>query len=726
MGIEITGKTGLRATIALALAACMTNSLALVPEIIYSLPSEDIRENPAATSQKESSVHNSPSPKKSPDNSTSMLERVVSFESEKMARERELYLQAEKALQKRHYATFSRLLPKLKNYPLYPYLRYQDIQRRIGSVSTRELSQFFTEFKSQPVAHSLKLRLLNYLGARGQWEKFLTFYTPQQNASLQCYHAYALIRTGNATAAYPEIEQLWQTGSSQPRNCDRVFNSWKAAGKLTPEMTWKRFELALDNGNSTLGRFLVRSLPPHDRKLAKTWVKLYRHPNRLPHYQETLLNSSHPKASRVLMTALKRLTSRYPQKAAEVLQQSDIINHLAEADYDYLKQSLAISFSRKQLPGAEHWFSQIPVTQLSNLGLEWRIRVALRESEWKTALNAINALPQTEQKSDRWRYWRARVLHEQGLESTAKKLFKKLAKKRSYYGFLAADRMNQPYSIKDNPHQPTADQLFVVVQNPGIQRARELFYLGRTTQARREWQYATSPMSNNQRINASKLAQLWGWAGQSILTMASTDSLDDIDLRFPLLLQDKVMEHSQRASIDPAWTYGVIRRESAFIPDARSNKGAIGLMQLMPATAKRISQSVEKVSYHNSSQLTQPDTNLALGTHYLNKMLNRFDGQKVLATAAYNAGATRVEKWLPKDNTLDAERWIENIPFKETREYVASVLAFSIIYADRLGMESQRLSNWMDKITPRNESVVKRDSDKEQLASLKDERTSLR
>jgi soluble lytic murein transglycosylase len=300
-----------------------------------------------------------------------------------------------------------------------------------------------------------------------------------------------------------------------------------------------------------------------------------------------------------------------------------------------------------------------------------------------------------------------------------------LAKRRSYYGFLAADRMGLPYTMKDHPYQPTAAQLFSVVQRQDVRRTRELLELGRMHEARREWYRSTRSMTNDERVDASKLAQLWGWADQSILTMARTDNRDDLDLRFPLLFQDKVITHSQQASIDPAWTYGVIRRESAFIRDARSSKGAVGLMQLMPATAKRMSRSFKKIKYRGSRQLTHADTNLALGTHYLNKMLKRFGGQTVLATAAYNAGEHRVDKWLPKENEIDAERWIENIPFKETREYVASVLAFTVIYADRLGMENQRLSERMTKIATKDSILAKKEQDGEQLASLKSENTEL-
>lgn len=716
MGLKRTQKTGVRVVVALMAVGWISHASALLQESSGSPYSVESQKAVTFELSPPSRLQNAPT----------MLDRVVNFESEKLSRQRERFVEAEQALQKNQLTKYRRLLPELADYPLYPYLRVQDIQRRLGSVSNKELQQFFDSFESQPATEMLRGKLLRYYIRKGQWKQFLAFYTPQNNSSLQCYHAYALIRTGNTDAAWSVIEKLWQTGKSRPRNCDRVFNLWKSAGKLTPELAWKRLELTLEDGNRRLASYLVRSLPASDRKLARTWIKLYRQPERIDHYWPRLASSSHVMATEILHNVMLRLARKNPEQLAELLDQEGIFDNMpAQAKYD-LVEALAISLSRKHLPGAESWFAQIPEEQLTELGREWRIRVALRETRWQTALNAMNGLSRYEQESDRWSYWRARALEELGLKTTAQTQLSKLAQRRSYYGFLAADRMGLPYAIKDRPYQPTASNLFSVVQRPDVRRTREFLQLGRIIEARREWNQTTSSMTNDERINASKLAQLWGWADQSILTMARTDNRDDIDLRFPLLYQDKVMAHSQQASIDPAWTYGVIRRESAFVQDARSSKGAVGLMQLMPATAKRMSRSIKKLNYRSSTQLTHADTNLALGTQYLNKMLERFGGQTVLATAAYNAGENRVDRWLPKDSEMDAERWIENIPFRETREYVASVLAFTVIYADRLGLDGQRLSERMTTITPKDSIAARKSQNSEQLASLNSESTELR
>lgn len=629
-----------------------------------------------------------------------LVERVINYQGAELAEQRTRFEAAEKALRLQRINEFRRLLPGLVDYPLYPYLRYQDIKRRLSRVSSEELNSFFKQYGDLPVAAQLRQKLLRQLARQGRWQRFLDYYQATSNVRLQCHYLYALLRTGQEQAAWPQIEKRWLSGKSQPSNCDRVFKRWKAAGKLTTELVWQRMELALSKGRRTLARYLVRSLPAKEQPLARLWIKLHRKPQLLARYQKRIEHSNHPMAERLFINVITRLARRDPQAAADLWMTSQQARETPAEDQYALLQEIAMAMARRQLPGAEAWFSLIPADTLSDTAREWRVRAALRQAQWSEARAALDGLTPAQQTTDRWQYWRARVNEELGNTEQAMTQFTTLARQRSFYGFLAADRLNLPYTIADRPHETSAGSLFEIGQTPAVRRAREFLQLGRLVPARREWRSATRTMNNEQRVDAAKLAQLWGWAEQSILTMAGTNQRDDLKLRFPLLYQKEVLDYSQQAEINPAWTYGVIRRESAFVVDARSPKGALGLMQLMPATAKNIARSLPK-KYRGRGKLTQPNANLALGTHYLRKMLKRFGGQTVLATAAYNAGAQRIQRWLPEKGSLDAERWIENIPYRETREYVTSVLAFTIIYADRLGIEPIRLSQHMASVSSR-------------------------
>jgi soluble lytic murein transglycosylase len=174
---------------------------------------------------------------------------------------------------------------------------------------------------------------------------------------------------------------------------------------------------------------------------------------------------------------------------------------------------------------------------------------------------------------------------------------------------------------------------------------------------------------------------------------------DDLALRYPLPFRQSFEQHATSASIPTTWALGIARSESLFMRDVRSHAGAIGLMQLMPATGRQVARQI-KLAYSGLDTLTDPNHNIRLGTTYLGSMAARYDGNHVLATAAYNAGPHRVDRWLPQSGVVDARVWIENIPFNETRKYVRRVMAAETIFHWRLTGEMRRLSDRLPQVEP--------------------------
>ena len=199
---------------------------------------------------------------------------------------------------------------------------------------------------------------------------------------------------------------------------------------------------------------------------------------------------------------------------------------------------------------------------------------------------------------------------------------------------------------------------------------------------------------------ASWIARCRDWHARAILTIARTTELDDLDLRFPLAFRRAVESPSVRRSLPPAAVYAVIRQESAFMSDARSSAGALGLMQIMPRTGREIARAMGR-RLRNRNELLVPRLNVEMGTHYLRSLLREVDGHIVLATASYNAGPHRVRRWLPAQGEVEAAVWIDSIPFTETRRYVRRVLAYHAIYEHRLGQRPTRLSERMPPVPSR-------------------------
>jgi soluble lytic murein transglycosylase len=219
-----------------------------------------------------------------------------------------------------------------------------------------------------------------------------------------------------------------------------------------------------------------------------------------------------------------------------------------------------------------------------------------------------------------------------------------------------------------------------------------LFYVGQDGRGRSEWDAVVRHLSAEDKLQAAMLAHRWGWHSRAISVAASLGEYDDLSIRYPLPYQQTFEAFSSQASISSTWAYGIARSESLFMRDARSSAGAVGLMQLMPATGRDVAKEI-KLPYSGLATLVDPESNIRLGTTYLGQMATRYNGNQVLATAAYNAGPHRVDRWLPEDGSIDARIWIENIPFDETRKYVKRVLAAQAIFHWRMTGKIRRLSD---------------------------------
>ncbi|VAW54077.1 Soluble lytic murein transglycosylase precursor, partial [hydrothermal vent metagenome] len=511
---------------------------------------------------------------------------------------------------------------------------------------------------------------------------------PHYGINAQCQYLDALLQTDQHTVAYPQIEQLWLSADSRPETCDAIFKQWQAAGYKTPLIIWQRFKLTMALGNLHLARYLIKFMPTNEAAIAKKWIKIYKNPQLIT--TSEALNIDHPDQANILLHGLKRLSRKDISLAINTYQQLDknIFNYSQNAQ---LFRYFGLRLAREHMPDASIWLSRIPASHVDKQVEEWTIRTAIRQGDWRRLLSSINNLSRHKQTEYRWQYWWAYANAQLGNKNEALGIYQYLATKRSYYGFLAADHLNLPYAFEEKAVEITPSAFKHVFERSEILRAREFYFMGHIISARREWRQLIQHINNEEKLAASKIAQYWKWHDRAIITMGKTRYRDDIELRFPLHLDKKVHAWSNQRKIDPEWIYAIIRRESAFMTDARSPVGAMGLMQLMPKTARHVARQLN-IRYKGRNSLLGSNTNIRLGTSYLERMLSKLNSQQVLATAAYNAGPHRVKKWLPIHNKMTAAQWIETIPFSETREYVSHVLAYTAIYQHRMEKQITRLS----------------------------------
>ncbi len=622
--------------------------------------------------------------------------------------QRKIFITAEQAVNKGNLQLARQLKSSIKSYPLYPYLEYKLLKRNLGRESNQAIQTFLDDYPDTPLAGYLRLRWLNHLASKKRWQDYVDFYEPQKNIDRQCHYLNALIHTGKKSAAFELIEPLWLYGKSRPKACDQAFAAWKKSPSFTPDLTWQRIELSIDKGQIKLARYLGKQLPASDKPWVERWIKA----DKAPH--SVLRNSSFKQPfkykNKILAHAVKREIRSSVFGALDLWQQIQKRHQFDELETLQMNRKLAYWLMRKEDSIAAYDFiaNVEPGSHDSKLQ-ETRLRAGLLRQDWHHVLVWLDNLPAEDQATERWQYWRARALQQQGDNPAANKIFTQLADSRSYYGFSAADQVDLAYHFAPGKTPINQKVSNSIKQSATVARIEELLALDRTNSAKREWYLFTKNMQDDELMAAAVLAKTWDWHDQAIFTLARSEYWDDLELRFPVEHQKPVKKQARVTRLDPSWIYGIIRQESAFNAAVRSHAGAVGLMQLMPATARFVSKKLLKQKPHNSAQLIVPENNILLGTTYLRHVLDKLQHNPVLATAAYNAGPHRVNRWLPK-HQLSADIWVELIPFKETRRYVQRVFTYASIYDHRLDTKLRRLSERMPAIRGTEQVSAKADT----------------
>lgn len=613
--------------------------------------------------------------------------------------QRQDYLAAIEALKAGQLAHYRARLDKLSGYPLRGYAEYEFLKDRIATTPAPELRRFIQANKDAPIGEALRRRWLHRLADSGDWSAFVREYEDaEDDHELRCFR---LARSWDEAPASPgvhaQLQQLWLTGNKLPAVCEELFGPWRKAGHLSRDLVWARIKLAMEKRNLSLSDHLARYLPENERVWVQRWVAMHKDPvrelQRVDYPVDTEL------ARTVVRYGLMRLAFNDAEVAMQRWQQLKAKHAFTEADNYYVVRTVGIIGAQAHLPVAAEWLAGIVPEEQDELLRQWRVRAAIRAEQWALANSFLRTLNDKEQREAQWRYWQARVWDALGFKTKAREVFAPLARERGYYGFLAADRIAQPYTMQHVGVAVTPEEVGAMLARPGIQMAQELFTLGDVVAARRQWAHTTRRMSNRELEVAAVIAAQWGWHDRAILTMSKTDNLDDLELRFPLMYRPIVEASAKANAIDPGWVYGVMRQESAFVSDARSPAGALGLMQLMPATGRLAGKSL-KLPIHTDEAILKIENNLRLGARYLRTVLDQNAGHQVLATAAYNAGPNRARDWLPA-TAMEADVWVDTIPYTETRNYVKNVMAFTTVYDYRLGQPTRRLQLRMPAVTPR-------------------------
>ncbi len=623
---------------------------------------------------------------------------LASADSGELTRQREQFPLVWELAKRDPTDSWIKLAKGLESYPLYPYLGLAPLQRRIADTKRADVDAFLKAWPNTLPAAILRDAFLLELARRRDWKNFRDLYSATiTNRELRCDALQARRALGEKPDFAADFAPLWLSANALPPACDAVSDWAQAQGKLTSDLVWQRIVLAsARTANAGVVSALAPLLDGAERTAAEHVAIALSDPRAALKQAPTWPDAPHSRDA--IAIAAEHLARRDGDAAEQAWAPLAQQFHFDAEQRGHALRAIALSRASSYAPDALARLNALPADLANDATREWRVRSALAASDFKGTLAALEAMPEPQRSDGRWRYLRARMLAQLGHKAEAETLFRTLAGEANFFGFLAADQIDAPYTIcATDLAEDSAAEKSLQRKNGGLARALEFFALNRLAEARREWEFTLPSLGADERRSAIAIAARAGWVDRAVYALNQGDDTRLYTLRFPLAHRDDVVRDAHESGIDPAWAYAIIRAESAFTTDARSGANAYGLMQLLPGTAKQLSKS-DGIAYSGTSDLFDAETNIALGTRYLGKVAARFDGSIWLGSAAYNAGPEAVDRWVNQRDTLDPDLFIETIPYHETREYVSRVLAFAVIYDWRLHGKVQPLSARLPRI----------------------------
>jgi len=601
-----------------------------------------------------------------------------SVQADSLDAQRDRYLQIKQAWDNNQMDTVAQLMPGLQDYPLYPYLEYRQLTQDFNMQTGLAINAFIQRYPTLPPARSLPARFVNELARREDWRGLLVFSPqPPKPVAARCNWYYAKWATGEQQVAWQGAKTIWLTGTSLPAACDKLFTVWQQAGEQNPITTLERIRLAMKAGNSSLVNYLAKQLPDDYQTIASAVMTLQNDPLTLQTFAASVGPTDFTRRATII--TFSRVARANVEQARQMIPSLAQAQKLDEQQTQELKEVVAWQLMGNDTTSdQERWRDDVVMRSESTSLIERRVRMALGNNDRRGLNTWIARLPLEAKEKDEWQYWQADLLLERGRKDEAEGILRKLMQERGFYAMVAAQRLGVAYSLQIDK-APAVDA--ALTTGPEIARVRELMYWGMDNLARSEWRSLISSRTTSQQHMLASYALKQNWWDLSVQATITGKLWDSLAERFPLAWQTQFERYVSGKSIPPSYAMAIARQESAWNPKARSPVGASGLMQLMPATAQHTVTKFGIAGYSNSSQLLDPETNIQIGTQYLEAVYQQFGLNRIFASAAYNAGPGRVRTWQGNSaGRLDVVAFIETIPFSETRGYVKNVLAYDAYY----------------------------------------------
>jgi soluble lytic murein transglycosylase len=622
-----------------------------------------------------------------------------------------IFLDLAQAFKQRDRKRLTAALPQLRGHVLEPWAAYWELAARLDEASTREIQDFLTRYNGTYQEDRLRNEWLLQLGKNRDWAAFereVRLYRMNDDRSVRCYTALADYKT-NGSDISKLVADTWLSLKDADEGCAAAAEQLLEDRRLDRQIAWLRARLGMENDRLRVATQAVGML---DERWTKTVNTIYLNPGK---YLSDKLTALRPQTREFVSLALIRQAYLDPAEAAVEVEKLRWKAQLTQEERSWIWGVIGKRAAQKLSSDAPGFFAKGQSQHMHEDHLVWQARATLRMGKWPQLLEAIAAMPEALRNEPTWVYWKARALllqtASESARAQAQQLLASIAGVRGFYEQLALEELGQKITVPARPEPLSAEEKEAARQNTGLARALYAIRIGLRPEGVREWNYYTNlhqrgGLDDRGLLAAADLAcqhEVWD---RCINTSDRTKTAMDFEQRFPMPFKTAVLARAAQIGLDPAYVYGLIRQESRFIMDARSGVGASGLMQVMPATAKWTAKKIGLTGFQ-PRDITDRDTNIAIGTGYLKLVLDNFGGSMPMAAAAYNAGPGRPQLWRGQSGApvLEAAIWAENIPFNETRDYVKKVLSNSTNYAALITGQPQSLKARLGSVGPRDANL---------------------
>ena len=578
-----------------------------------------------------------------------------------------------------------------KDQTLAPILSWVEYRSGQSQASVEEIGQFIYDYAHFPGIRQAEISRQSLLKLTLTDEAMLTYYDQHSpvNFAAQLHRLQTLARSGREDEAATTAARYWRTRTLRNADQDALLEAF--GSEFTPQDHQDRLKHLITHGARTSGSKLVPLLSPEWQALASAWLErrgvdetidatLTAHPVFVIPAVMAFDAEGDVEAA---LTALESIPPALRLPRFEWRARHIVSRELLKRERNEDALRLASAHGLNQANGQSgdtlaeaHWLTGwIALTRLD--------QIDLAQKEFQKALKAA--------RSSNWKaqslFWLATANEAQGDTDDAKAHLDQCATlAHTYYGQQCLAAMDQTLFADG---LPMANSNLNLIDFAGGNRQSMLHATAALLRIDRDrdatkflYQLSASAETPDDVAILGQLARTYDMNRTSfgIAWLTADRRLFELGSMLPIL-DTKLMAP---VSLDLSLLHAIASRESIFVLDAKSSKGALGLMQVLPATGERMARHLG-IDWDEERMTRDAGYNFTIGAAYLDQLATRFDGNLLLAIASYNAGPGNIDRWIadfgnPSDPSVDAEVWVESIPFRETRNYVKDVLARYNLY----------------------------------------------